>query len=196
VGNSLRGVVLIQASDRIGGCQHVESALADLRVSVLAAVHAGVSHSETGERFGVSAASVRCWRAREREQGDGRPKALGGDRRSKRIEACHEAVMAALGPDRDATGRHGKRRVIQEDWSLPGNEAHNFLSKSIGDDVNKVHLDAFGLIAKEGRKYGPTCLLSTHRPGWGGTHCRRGLYHHACADHDNSPLTPSTFTRH
>jgi hypothetical protein len=32
-----------------------------------------------------------------------RPKALGGDRRSKRIEAYHEAVLAALGPDRDAT---------------------------------------------------------------------------------------------
>jgi anthranilate phosphoribosyltransferase len=28
---------------------------------------------------------------------------LGGDRRSNRIEAYHEAVMAALGPDRDAT---------------------------------------------------------------------------------------------
>lgn len=43
-------------------------------------------------------------------------------------------------------------------------EAHQFLSKSIGDDVNKVHLDAFGLIAKEGRKYGLTCLLATQRP--------------------------------
>ena len=75
----------------------------DLRVRVLAAVHAGVSHREAGERFGVSAASVSRWRAREREQGEVRPKALGGDRRSKRIEACHEAVVAALGPDRDAT---------------------------------------------------------------------------------------------
>lgn len=75
----------------------------DLRVGVLAAVHAGASHREVGERFGVSAASVSRWRTREREQGDARPKALGGDRRSKRIEACHEAVMAALGPDRDAT---------------------------------------------------------------------------------------------
>src|ERR1700722_8182839 len=75
----------------------------DLRVRVLGAVHAGASHREAGERFGVSAASVSRWRTREREQGEARPKALGGHRRSKRIEACHAAVMAALGPNRDAT---------------------------------------------------------------------------------------------
>src|SRR5271154_5545487 len=75
----------------------------DLRVRVLAAVHAGASHREAGERFGVTAASVSRWRRREREQGEARPKALGGDRRSQRIEACHEAVLAALGSDRDAT---------------------------------------------------------------------------------------------
>jgi len=75
----------------------------DLRVRVLSAVHAGASHREAGERFGVSAASVSRWRTREREQGEAQPMALGGDRRSKRIEACHDAVMAALGPDRDAT---------------------------------------------------------------------------------------------
>ena len=75
----------------------------DLRVRVLAAVHAGASHREAGERFGVSAASVSRWRTREREQGAALPKALGGDRRSQRIEACHEAVVTALGPDRDAT---------------------------------------------------------------------------------------------
>jgi hypothetical protein len=43
-------------------------------------------------------------------------------------------------------------------------EAHQFLNKSIGDDSNRATLDAFGLIAKEGRKYGLTCLLATQRP--------------------------------
>jgi transposase len=51
----------------------------------------------------ASAASVSRWRKLEREQGDPRPGRLGGDRRSDRIEAHHQAVMAALGPDRDAT---------------------------------------------------------------------------------------------
>lgn len=73
----------------------------DLRVRVLAAVAAGSTHREAAKRFGVSAASVSRWRALKREQGDRRPKALGGDRRSDRFEAHYEAVMAALGPDRD-----------------------------------------------------------------------------------------------
>jgi transposase len=75
----------------------------DLRVRVLRAVAAGATHREAAYRFGVSAASVSRWRKREREQGDPRPKALGGDRRSDRIEAHREAVMGALGPGRDAT---------------------------------------------------------------------------------------------
>lgn len=75
----------------------------DLRTRVIAAVEAGARHREAGERFGVSAASVSRWRERKREEGEPRPKALGGDRRSGRIEAHHEAVLAALGPTRDAT---------------------------------------------------------------------------------------------
>ncbi len=43
-------------------------------------------------------------------------------------------------------------------------EAHQFLDKSIGDDFNRVRLDSFGLIAKEGRKYGLTTILATQRP--------------------------------
>ena len=35
-------------------------------------------------------------RKRERDQGDPRPGRLGGDRRSDRIEAHHDAVVAAL----------------------------------------------------------------------------------------------------
>ena len=77
----------------------------DLRVRVLAAVQAGATHREAADRFGVSAASVSRWRTRERNQGVARPKALGGDRRSGRIEAHHEAVMAALGPDREQRSR-------------------------------------------------------------------------------------------
>lgn len=75
----------------------------DLRVRVLGALAASATHREVADRFGVSAASVSRWRKRQRDQGDPRPKALGGDRRSGRIEAHHEAVMAALGPGRDAT---------------------------------------------------------------------------------------------
>ncbi|MBP1857309.1 ATP-binding protein [Rhizobium herbae] len=43
-------------------------------------------------------------------------------------------------------------------------EAHQFIGRSIGDDANQVSLDAFGLIAKEGRKYGLTTAIATQRP--------------------------------
>jgi transposase len=75
----------------------------DLRVRVLAAVAGGLTHRAAGDRFGVSAASVSRWRARERAQGNARPKALGGDRKSHHIDAHKDTVLAALGPDRDRT---------------------------------------------------------------------------------------------
>jgi uncharacterized protein len=43
-------------------------------------------------------------------------------------------------------------------------EAHQFLGRTIGDEHGSARLDSFGLIAKEGRKYGLTCVLATQRP--------------------------------
>lgn len=75
----------------------------DLRVRVLAAVAHGLSHRQAGERFGVSAASVSRWRQREREQGSPRPRALGGDRRSKAIEQHHATILDIVAARRDIT---------------------------------------------------------------------------------------------
>jgi transposase len=86
----------------------------DLRVRVLAAVAHGMTHRAAGERFGVSAASVSRWRAREREQGDARAKALGGDRRSHHIDAHKHAVLAALGPDGDRTIEEMRRALADQ----------------------------------------------------------------------------------
>jgi transposase len=90
----------------------------DLRIRVLGAVAAGATHRETAERFGVSAASVSRWRKREREQGDALPGRLGGDRRSDRIESHHEAVMAALGPGRDATIEEVRASLAKQDLAF------------------------------------------------------------------------------
>lgn len=43
-------------------------------------------------------------------------------------------------------------------------EAHNFLGKHIGSEDGSARLDAFELIAKEGRKYGLNICLATQRP--------------------------------
>ncbi len=42
-------------------------------------------------------------------------------------------------------------------------EAHQFMDKSVGDEISKVKLDSFSLIAKEGRKYGLNIILTTQR---------------------------------
>lgn len=80
----------------------------------MAAVAGGITHRAAGERFGVSAASISRWRTREREQGDARPKALGGDRRSHRIDAHREKVLAALGPDHDRTIEEVRQTLAAE----------------------------------------------------------------------------------
>jgi hypothetical protein len=43
-------------------------------------------------------------------------------------------------------------------------EAHQFLNRSLGEEHDRYPLDAFELIAKEGRKYGLTLTLATQRP--------------------------------
>ena len=67
----------------------------DLRERLLAGISGGLSGRQAAARFGVSAASASRWRTREREQGDARPRAQGGDRKSHRIEA-HKATILSL----------------------------------------------------------------------------------------------------
>lgn len=43
-------------------------------------------------------------------------------------------------------------------------EAHQFLGRTIGDEYASVRLESFGIIAKEGRKYGLTSIMATQRP--------------------------------
>lgn len=75
----------------------------DLRIRVLAAVAAGLSHRQAGERFGVSAASVSRWRRLERDQGDARPGPLGGDRRSHGLEQHGATILEIIAGNRDIT---------------------------------------------------------------------------------------------
>jgi transposase len=77
----------------------------DLRVRVVAGVASGMSHREAAALFGVSAASVSRWCALERGQGNVAPKALGGDRRSGRIDAHKELIISTVGETPDMTLR-------------------------------------------------------------------------------------------
>jgi transposase len=61
----------------------------------LAAILSGLSCRQAAIRFGVSASSAIRWRTMERMQGDATPKAVGGDRRSMRIDR-HAGAIGAL----------------------------------------------------------------------------------------------------
>jgi transposase len=75
----------------------------DLRVRVVAAVADDLSCREVAARFGVSGSSAIRWRALERETGSVAPKALGGHRRSARIEARAPLILGPIERTPDIT---------------------------------------------------------------------------------------------
>lgn len=101
----------------------------DLRVRVVAAVAAGATHREAAERFGVSAASVSRWRTRAREQGDPCPKAQGGDRKSGRIEAEAERILALLEATPDITVEELRRALREQGLSFGDGTIRRFFKR-------------------------------------------------------------------
>ncbi len=75
----------------------------DLRKRVLAAVDGGMSCRKAADRFGVSASSAIRWHDRRRREGNFAPKALGGDRRSGRIEAYAKLILTLVNEKPDMT---------------------------------------------------------------------------------------------
>ena len=57
-----------------------------------------------------------------------------------------------------------KERFRDKPLLVVVDEAHNFLGKRVGSEDNSSRLDAFEMIAKEGRKYGLNICLATQRP--------------------------------
>jgi uncharacterized protein len=69
----------------------------------------------------------------------------------------------------DAIGRHllvlGRNRGFQKRPMVVFlDEAHQFLNKSLGDEDARYPLEAFDLLAKEGRKYSLSMCIATQRP--------------------------------
>jgi uncharacterized protein len=73
-----------------------------------------------------------------------------------------EIVTNALGRHLLRLARGGQFR--ESPLIVCVDEAHQFLSKELGDEFGRYALDSFELIAKEGRKYGLAICLATQRP--------------------------------
>ena len=75
---------------------------------------------------------------------------------------ARELVANGFGRFLLARARAGK--FLSAPMVLVIDEAHQFLNRSVGEDANRFRLDAFGTIAKEGRKHGLVTVFSTQRP--------------------------------
>jgi transposase len=75
----------------------------DLRSRVIAAVDGGLSRRAAAARFGIGAASAIRWVREWRETGTTCAKPQGGDRRSHRIEAYRDVILAAIEKQTDIT---------------------------------------------------------------------------------------------
>lgn len=75
---------------------------------------------------------------------------------------ARELIVNAIGRYLLKEARNGRFKKMPTVCLL--DEAHQFLEKTVGDEFSAISLDAFGLIAKEGRKYGLTTVLATQRP--------------------------------
>jgi hypothetical protein len=73
-----------------------------------------------------------------------------------------EIVANGLGRNLLRFARDGRFRELP--LVVCVDEAHQFLSKELGDEFSRYPLDAFDLVAKEGRKYGLSICLATQRP--------------------------------
>lgn len=75
---------------------------------------------------------------------------------------AREIVANVIGRKLLSMARHGK--FLDAPLVVFLDEAHSFLGRQIGSEDTVAKLDAFELIAKEGRKYGLNICLATQRP--------------------------------
>jgi len=74
-----------------------------------------------------------------------------------------EIIVNIIGQALLSWAREGRFRDAPVVVAL--DEAHQFFDVTVGDDFSSTRLNAFDLIAKEGRKYGLTTCVVTQRPG-------------------------------
>jgi transposase len=75
----------------------------DLRERVVAVIDGGLSRRQAAARFGISVSSAIRWHALVRRTGTATPRQQGGDRRSGRVEAHADMILAAVAKQPDIT---------------------------------------------------------------------------------------------
>ncbi len=99
----------------------------DLRERLVSVVEGGMTRRSAAKRFGVAASTAIKWVDQWRRTGNMEPRPRGGDRRSERIEAHAEEVLALIEETPDLTleelaghldQMHGLRVAQSTVWRL------------------------------------------------------------------------------
>ena len=97
----------------------------DLRHRLISAVDGGMTRRAAAERFGVAASTAVRWVHQWRQTGSVQPRPQGGDKRSHRIEAHAEEILALVDETPDLTlaeiathleEAHGLRVALSTVW--------------------------------------------------------------------------------
>jgi transposase len=75
----------------------------DLRLRVVSAIDAGMSRRAAADRFEIAASAAVKWHQLWQRTGSVEPRPQGGDKRSKRIEALAEVILALVADTPDIT---------------------------------------------------------------------------------------------
>lgn len=107
----------------------------DLRLRAVRAVAGGLSCRAVADRFGLAASTVVKWMRRWRETGSCAPQLQGGDKRSGRIEAHCDEILALIAAKVDITlaeiaehleRAHGERFAPSTIWRCLDRHAQTF----------------------------------------------------------------------
>ena len=101
----------------------------DLRVRVLATVAEGLTYPAAAERFRVSVDSIVEWRKLEREKGTPERRAMGGDTRSRRIEAERDTILGVLAENPNLTLEELRRALEARGLVFSRGAVRNFLKR-------------------------------------------------------------------
>ncbi len=115
----------------------------DLRIRVIRAIEGGMSRNGAARHFGVSIASAVRWMDVYLRTGRTAPKPRGGDRRSGRIEAQHDFLMAAIEEAPDITLAELRDRLIDERGETFGvSTIHDFFRRHGVSFKKRRHMPA------------------------------------------------------
>lgn len=101
----------------------------DLRKRVVAAVRRGMSRRQAAVHYEVGISSAIRWVAEAEETGNIAPKKLGGDRRSKAIEAQANIILALVADKPDITLEEMRIALLVKGHSFSVSALHRFFAR-------------------------------------------------------------------